>query len=211
MIAEDFFYLWSFPFERASRLVTPDVAPVRFEDRAWLAVAAVRFRSLSLGPMPLTWNASVAGLLLICDYRDRVGSVLRGNYFLRTVTDSRVIAIGARAIESGYGELGRITLDSTGALEAPTVRVRLGDPASSEGVSRIERLFAGNRSGLVRQGSRARYCALEKDHWKMSVRKLVQERFDWIEGLDPKPELGFDTSFNCGRWSRLHVVGSLGI
>jgi hypothetical protein len=31
-IAEDFFYLWSLPFEQSKDLVTADVAPVRFED-----------------------------------------------------------------------------------------------------------------------------------------------------------------------------------
>jgi hypothetical protein len=52
------FYLWSIPFEQATGLATPDVAPLRFEDRAWLAAAAVRFRSLRLGPLPVAGNAA---------------------------------------------------------------------------------------------------------------------------------------------------------
>jgi hypothetical protein len=150
-IAEDFFYLWSLPFEQSKDLVTADVAPVRFEDRAWLGVAAVRFRSLRLGPLPIGSNPAVAALLLVCDYRDRRGKIARGNYFLRAVTNSRAIALGARVIGQDYGELGDVGFDSRGALEIPGVAVRLGEPASAESAVRVGQLFAGNHSGILRR------------------------------------------------------------
>jgi hypothetical protein len=208
-IAEDFFYLWSIPFEQSKDLVTADVAPVRFEDRAWLGVAAVRFRSLRLGPLPIGSNAAVAALLLVCDYRDRRGKIARGNYFLRAVTNSRAIALGARVIEQDYGELGEVGLDSRGALEIPGVAVRLGEPASGESAARVGQLFAGNHSGILRRRGRAQYCTLRKDHWNMTVHQLIETRFDWLEGLNPRPEAAFDTSWNRGRWSRPMAVGPL--
>jgi hypothetical protein len=201
-IADDFFYLWSIPFQQSGDLVTRDVAAVRFEDRAWLAVAAVRFRSLQLGPLPIGFNAVVAALLLICDYRDRRGEISRGNYFLRAVTNSPTIALGGRLFGHGFGERAEIGLDSTGGLELPRVAVRLGEPASEESAARVRHLFAGNHSGILRWKARARYCTLRKDHWNMEVRQLIVTRCDWLEGLDARAEAGFDTSSNTGRWSR---------
>jgi hypothetical protein len=201
-IAEDFFYLWSIPFEQAAGLVTPDVAPVRFEDRAWLAVAAVRFRSLRLGPLPVARDAAVAALVLVCDYRDRQGETARGNYFLRAVTNSRAIALGARIVGQDFGELGEIALDSTGTLEIPRVSARLGEPASPESAAWVGRLFARNQSGILRRSGRAHYCTLRKDHWNMTVYHLTESRFDWLNGLNPRPEAAFDTSLNTGTWFR---------
>jgi len=94
-------------------------------------------------------------------------------------------------------------------LEIPGVAVRLGEPASAESAVRVGQLFAGNHSGILRRRGRAQYCTLRKDHWNMTVHQLIETRFEWLEGLDPRPEAAFDTSWNRGRWSRTMAVGPL--
>jgi hypothetical protein len=202
-IAEDFFYLWSFPREQASSLVTREVSPLCFEGRAWLAVAAVRLRKLRWRALPVSPRATVAGLILLCEYRDERSEVLRGNYFLRAVSDSLLVSLAARTIRSDYSERARIGISPDGGLETPHLSLRLAEMIPPAEQARLDHLFRDNCSGIVRRRDRAFHSALVKDHWTMRGRRLLVKHFSWIDGLDLKPEFGFDCSNNNGCWSSL--------
>jgi hypothetical protein len=205
-IAEDFFYLWSFPYEQARNLVVSGVSPVLFEGRAWLSVAAVRLRTLRWMALPIMNRASVVGLTLLCEYRDHRCDPRRGNFFLRMSSDSLLVAVAARAMCRDYGEWSRIELSPDGKLETPRLSLGLAEPVSPGDAARLAALFHENCSGIVRGGKRAFYSSLGKDHWNMRPRRLVAERFCWLDGLDLRPEFGFDCSTNQGSWAPLRPV-----
>jgi hypothetical protein len=203
-IAEDFFYLWSFPYEQSNGLVTSDVTPLCFEGRAWLAVAVVRLAGPSWHRLPFARRATVAGLCLLCEYQR--GSVQRGNYFLKASSDSRLISFVAGLLRPEYGERAQIRLQPDGFLETPALSLRLGEELPPADQARLVQLFRNNCSGIVRRHDRAFHTALQKDHWKMRGRRLTVERFAWMDGLELRPEFGFDSSTNRGRWSPPRAV-----
>jgi hypothetical protein len=205
-IAEDFFYLWSFPYEQARNLVVSGVSPVLFEERAWLSVAAVRLHTLRWMALPITERVSVVGLTLLCEYRDHKCDRRRGNFFLRVSSDSLLVSVAARVMCRDYGERWRIELSPDGKLETPRLSLRLAEPVSPGDAARLAALFHENCSGIIRGGRRAFYSSLEKAHWNMRPRKLVAERFSWVDGLDLRPEFGFDCSTNQGSWAPLRPV-----
>lgn len=209
-IAEDFFYLWSFPLEQASSLVTREVSPLCFEGRAWLAVAAVGLRKLRWRALPVAPRATIAGLVLLCEYRDERSELLRGNYFLRASSDSLLVSLAARTIRSDYSERARIAISPDGALETPQLSLRLAETILPAEQTRLDHLFRDNRSGIVRRRDRAFHSALTKDHWTMRGRRLIVKNFSWIDGLDLKPEFGFDCSDNNGCWRPLRPCLDVG-
>ncbi len=202
-VGVDAFLVWSVPYARARSLVPGPLVPTRFEDRGWIACAAVELTRVRACGLPVPAAFSVAAWVAVVD----LDAGRRGNYFLRAFSESRLVwsalsvamatPVTRRAVHLGRNDCSmQVSID--GDLEATLDRTVSVSDADS---LRLDALFARNRSGIGR-GRRGIYeSSVTKDHWRMIPHPVRVDRAPFADENQGRLEFAFDASEDRARWA----------
>jgi hypothetical protein len=211
-LVDDAFWCWSVPPARVEALLPHGLAPVLCDGRAWMAVAAARLSRVRVAGIPLPGPLVVAVTVVVVTCRGPGGRRMVGNYFIDGVTDSRLVAAG----DHWFG--GRMLHHSDVVFARDRQGCRLVVPAhvdlwlaaagevEPDRRQRLQRVFAGNRSGIIARRGRLFASGLTKDRWRMDPRPLRVDRAPDEVGRDAVVECGFDASGVHAYWDHLRPV-----
>ncbi len=199
-LREDVFVVWSVEHAALQARCAPARA-TRCADRGWLVFAAVRMERIRVGGWPLPGPAAVAALMAICD----LPHGRRGNLALAGWTGNQLVRLADRR-HGGVMAAGSVRFHQQGAELAVTID-RVADLAidraralPEEDQGRLDRLFAGNRSGIWRRDGQLSEMRLWKDAWPQRGHPVTVRRADFLAGWDARLEFAFDASHARGCW-----------
>jgi hypothetical protein len=210
-IEEDFFFMGSLPARRALGLCPQGIAPVLVDDCGWLAVSIVKLSKVRLFGLPVVSEAICAGLLLVVDYADLLGTRRRGNLFLRGYTTSRLLAQSDAMLALGIFRLSALRLEQKGSSVVVAIpgefdaRIDLSPPITTS--ASHARVFTGNRSAVVNLRRLLCHVQLRKAHWDLQPRRVDIVDASIFRALGARIECCLDTSQSRGRWALPRPIG----